>query len=52
MMIWVALGVLREFRPVLLYILVAVLFIFSQFVYFFLNKVRDIRIRSSMGRLA
>jgi len=47
-MIWVAVGVLREVRPTWLYTIAATLFILSQLDYFLLNKVRNIRIGSSM----
>jgi len=40
-MIWVTVGVLRDVRPMWLYVLAATLFVLSQVVYFFLNKVRD-----------
>ena len=46
-MIWVAVGVLREVRPVWLYIIAATLFVLSQLDYFLLNKVRSIRVDAS-----
>jgi len=52
MMVWVALGVLREVRPMWLYVLAATLFVLSQADYFLLSKVRDVWISASMWRLA
>ena len=51
-MAWVAISVLREVRPTLLYLVAATLFVLSQLDYFLLNKVSGTRIKASMWRLA
>ena len=39
LMMWVVVGMLREYRPMLFYFLAAVLFVLSQLDFFLLNRV-------------